>query len=408
MVHVNGCLKFLCLLAGAVLLLAQRPPVDEAWDLLAKGERAKAAQVLQNIIKANPRDATARLVLGSLLAEEGKRTEALAQLEEAVRLRPRSAEAHHALGEALRGFGDRGPARSEFEKAVALDPNFAQARVDLSVALLEAREFNGAAVHLDRAILLLSKKPDAAYPKYLRAKIHTENGEVGKAAAELTQAVTLRGDFAEAWSDLGLARKTLLDDAGALMAFRKSVEADAENAVAQYRLGAEYLRQGLAHQAVPHLQAAYRLNPADQSTLNSLQLALRQDGKLEESKQIKEKLAEVLRNIDTESQGAFAALRLNNEGAALEKAGDLRGAREKYREALVLDPTHIGIRVNFAVASLRMGQWVEGISQLREALRRDPENAQVKTALEDALQQAPPEFGGRGMALPVRKPVQPD
>ena len=387
--------KLICLLTGAMLLLAQRPPVEEAWNLLAKGERVKAVQVLQNIIKANPRDATARLVLGSLLAEAGERMEALAQLGEAVRLRPRSAEAHHALGEALRRFGEGGPARSEFEKAVALDLKFAQARVDLGLALLEAREFKLGAVHLDRAILLLAKKPDAAYPKYLRAKIYTENSEVAQAAAELNGAVALRPDFAEAWSDLGVARKALLDDAGALMAFQKSVETDAENAVAQYRLGAEYLRQGHARQAVVHLQSAHRRNPADQSTLNSLLLALRQDGQLEESKRIKEKLAEVLRNIDQESQGAFAALRLNNEGAALEKAGDLRGAREKYREGLALDPTHIGIRANFAVASLRLGQWAEGLSQLREALRREPGNAPVKAALEDALRQAPAEFRGK-------------
>lgn len=403
MAQWNRCSKLLCLLAGATLVWAQRPPVEEAWDLLAKGERVRAVAVLQRIIQANPRDAAARLMLGSLLAEEGKRTEALAQLEEGVRLRPRSAEAHHALGEALRGFGEIRPARGEFEKAVALDPNFAQARIDLSLALLEAHELKSAAVHLDRAIVLLAKKPDAAYPKYLRAKIYSENVEVEKAAAELLGAVTLRPDFAEAWSDLGQARKTLFDDAGALAAFQKSVAVDPENAVAQYRLGAEYLRQGQPHQAVPALQAAYRLNPTDQSTLNSLQLALRQDGQLEESQRIKAKLAEVLRNIDKESQAAFAALRLNNEGAALEKAGDLSAARAKYREALALDPTHIGIRVNYAVASLRLGQWQDGISELREALRREPRNAQVQAALDDALEQAPVQFGGKGRPAPVRK-----
>jgi tetratricopeptide (TPR) repeat protein len=288
-----------------------------------------------------------------------------------------------------------------------LDPDFAQARIDLSVALLEAGEPKLAVAHLDRAILLLAKKPDAAYPKYLRAKIYTENGEVEKAAASLNAAVTLRPDFAEAWSDLGVARKALLDDAGALAAFQKSVAADPENAVAQSRLGLEYLRQGQAHQAVLSLQAAYRLNPTDQSTLNSLQLALRQDGQLEEAKRIKEKLAEVLRNIDRESQSAFAALRLNNEASVLEKAGDLAGAREKYRQALVRDPTHIGIRVNFAVVSLRMGHWAEGLSELREALRREPANAQIKAALADALEQAPAEFGGKGKAVPAAKPARP-
>ena len=51
---------------------------------------------------------------------------------------------------------------------------------------------------------------------------------------------------------------------------------------------------------------------------------------------------------------------------------------------------------------LRLGQWKEGLEQLREAARRDPENALVRTALNDALEQAPVEFGGKGKA-PVRK-----
>jgi tetratricopeptide (TPR) repeat protein len=372
-----------------LLFLAQRQPVDEAWDMLAKGDRARAAQVLQRIIASNPRDAEARLMLGSLLTEEGKPLEAVAQLEQAVKLRPRSPEAHHALGAAHKAAGNPKAAREQFEKAVALAPAFAPAQADLGELLLTAGESKPAAEHLDQAIRLFGKNPDAALPLYLRARIYTDNGEPAPAVALLEKAVALSADFAEAWSDLGQARKILLNDAGALTAFQRSVQSDPENAVSQYRLGAEYLRQGQPRMAVQHLRHSFRLNPRDQSTLYSLQSALRQDGQLEESKRIKEKLAEVLREIDRESQNAFNALRLNNEGAALEKTGDLPSALEKYRQAVALDPAHIGIRVNFAVASLRLGNWAQGIAELREALRRDPANAQIKAALDDALRQAP-------------------
>jgi predicted Zn-dependent protease len=121
-------------------------------------------------------------------------------------------------------------------------------------------------------------------------------------------------------------------------------------------------------------------------------MALRQDGQPEEAARVKKQLADLLRSIDKESQNAFAALRINNEGAALEKTGNLSGALEKYRAALALDPNHVGIRVNFAVALLRTGHWKDGLTELRESLRREPGNAQVQTALEDALKQAPAEF----------------
>ncbi len=399
--------KLLPLLILSSLLFAQRQPLDQAWDLIAKGDRAGAARVLDAVLKSTPANADAHLMLGSLLAEDGKPDGALSHLRQGVKLRPQSAEAHHALGEALKNFGQPEPARAEFLRAVTLNPNFAQARIDLGLVLLESSDFKTAAIHLDRAILLLGRKPDSAFPRYLRAKIHTENNEPQKAAALLQEAVTLQPQFAEAWSDLGQARKTQLDEPGALAAFERSVAIDPENAIAQLRLGSEYLRQARPHEAVQPLRMADRLKPNDQATLNSLQLALRQDGQAEEAQRVKQRLTEVLHAIDKESQNAFNALRLNNEGAELEKTGKLTEAAGKYEAAVALDPTHVGIRVNYAIAALRLGRWVEGLDQLREALRRAPGDPKITAALNDALEQAPVEFGGQGKARPARKPAQP-
>ncbi|MBZ5594277.1 MAG: tetratricopeptide repeat protein [Acidobacteriia bacterium] len=396
-------MRILAALACAGLLLAQRKPIEDAWDLAIKGQRPQAIRLLNHMIKDNPRDADARLLLGSLLQEEGERTESIAQLTEAVRLRPRSAEAQNALGEALNAFGDVKAARAPFEKAVSLDPRFAQAHVNLGMILLEAGESDAAAKHLDRAIGLLGHKPDAAYAHYLRAKVCTEQNDVPKAAAQLQEAVTLRPDLAEAWSDLGDARKTLSDDAGALTAFERAVSLAPDDAVAQTRLGAEYLNQGKAHLAAAHLQEAARLDPTNQSTLYSLQRAFREDGQEEQADAIKKKLAEMLREKDKADQNLLAGIQLNNQGADLERAGNLPAALEKYRAAVALLPDHVGIRVNFAVALLRLAEWQQGLAEMREAVRREPGNALWKAALDDALKQAPAEFGGQGQAGKSRK-----
>ena len=206
------------------------------------------------------------------------------------------------------------------------------------------------------------------------------------------------GDVAVDRRVVELGRRALLDDDGALEAFRKSVELDPSNAVAQYRLGAALLRKDNAAEAVRHLSDSYRLNRLNQSTLYSLQIALRQNGQAEEADKVKRELAQLLREIDTESQNAFTALRLNNEGAELEKRGDLRAALDKYREAATLDRSHAGFRMNLGVALLRLGRWKEGLDELREGSRLDPENKAIRAALDDALDQAPVEFGGKGGA----------
>ncbi len=206
-------------------------------------------------------------------------------------MRPRSADAQNALGEAYEAFGDPKSAIAPFEQAVAIKPGFAVAQVNLGTALLESGKNVEAAEHLDRALKLLGRTPEAAQPHYLRAKIFSAENQPQKAAAQLQEAVAIRPDFAEAWSDLGEARRLTLDDAGAVAAFERAVSLRPNDSVAQSRLGLEYLRQNQPALAVEHLQQALRLAPEDQSVLNSLQIALRRDKKPAEADAIKQKLA---------------------------------------------------------------------------------------------------------------------
>jgi len=383
-------------LLWASLAGAQSSSLETAWRLVAEGKRPEAVALLKSLVAQDSRNADARLLLGSLLMEAGQRSESIAQLSEAVRLRPKSAEAHNALGEAYNAFGETKSALPEFERAVALDPRHAQAHVNLAAALLEQGDAHSAKPQLDQAIQLFGDKPDASYARYLRAKIFSEQRDLEKAAADLERAVALDPGLAEAWSDLGEARKNLGDDDGALAAYRKAVELRPDDAVAQTRLGSKLLESGKPGEAIPHLEHAVRLDPQNQSALNALQRGLRQSGQTEKADAVKKRLAEMLVERDRADQNITAALELNNRGAELEKNGDVKGALEKYRAAANLEPEHVGIQVNFAVALLKLGYWSEGITQMRSALQRDPDNAQLKQAFADALAQAK----AHGIVLP--------
>lgn len=382
------CIPALLVAVGACLH-AQNAALEKAWALAANGDRAGAIALTQELAKQQPGNADVRLLLGSLLAEEGQQQDAIDQLREAVRIRPDSAEAWNTLGEAYKDFGRGKGARDSFEHAVELNPNYGVAQFNFGAALLGAAEPSEAADHLDRAIQLLGNSADAADAHYLRSKICSAAGQTEEAARHLEQAVTLRANFAEAWSDLGEARRLKLDSPGALSAFERAVQLNPADAVSQYRLGAEYLRRDQTERALEHLEAAYKLAPQDQSTLNALQSALRQTGRMADAARIKQELAAVLRTRDQRSQANLRAIKLNNEGAALELAGDLARAVERYREALSLEPDHNGIRVNYAAALLRLGRWTEGLTELHEASERDPENQDIQVALRDALAQAP-------------------
>jgi tetratricopeptide (TPR) repeat protein len=363
--------------------------VRTARQLLAQGKTELAARTLAEAIGDNPADAPAHLLLGEMLNDDNRSGDAIEPLTDAVRLLPDSAEAHNALGEAFSNLNSLGPARAEFEKALQLAPKMPLAHLNLGMVLAQTEELASAAEHLEFAIAKLGATPDGARAHYLRAKVYTDLSQVERARAELQVAVRIAPDFAEAWSDLGDARKTLLDDAGALAAFERAVALSPSDPVALSRLGTELYRQGKLKRAIIELEKAARINPKDQTTLNGLQAALRADGQTARANQVVTQLAGLLRDLHQEQQNELGAIRLNNEGAKLDKAGDLIGALDKYRQGLQLDPEDVGIRVDLATALLRLGHWKEGLFQLAESLRRRPGDPILKAAWDDALRQAP-------------------
>src|SRR5579884_605588 len=107
--------RWILALLCAGWLVAQNASVEPAWTLLREGHKREAVALLRRLVRENPGNADARLLLGSVLMEEGQRDESIAQLTEAVRLRPHSAEAQNALGEAYNAFDDPKSARAPFE-----------------------------------------------------------------------------------------------------------------------------------------------------------------------------------------------------------------------------------------------------------------------------------------------------
>ncbi len=271
----------------------------------------------------------------------------------------------------------------------ALNLNDAHAEMRQALSFLKAGQSKKAGVPLDRALQILGTTPRAAYAHYLRAKVYTAQGETSMAVAQLEEAVALEPDYPAAWSDLGRARETLSDDTGALAAFKRAVGLDPKDAIAQYRLGAEYLHRGNAQLAIQPLKQALSLNPDGQSALYSLQRALQETGRSAEAGKVRQKLADVLHRRDVLYQRTLKAVAINNQGTALQKSGNLQGALEKYRAALKLSPGQIGIRVNFAIALLRLGHWSHGLSELHEAIQKDPGDNLLRRAWNDAVSQAP-------------------
>jgi tetratricopeptide (TPR) repeat protein len=259
--------------------------------------------------------------------------------------------------------------------------------------LAQAGELIAAGDHLDRAIKLQGDVAAAAQTHYLRAKIWGAQNQIDKSIDELEKSIQLRPEYAEAWSDLGGMRRLSLDSGGAVQALEKAVALNPHDSTAQYRLGQLFLQDGETAKALDHLKIALLGDPSDVATLYSLDRALRKAGKLEEAKPIEKQLAELRAKSDRASTVALAASRLNDEGIAMEKSGDVRAALAKYRAALDLDPTGKGFQLNYGLALCRLGRWEDAIAELREVLRLDQDNQEAARALYIAIDQAKAQRG---------------
>jgi tetratricopeptide (TPR) repeat protein len=368
-------------LLWAGLAFGGQAAIKSARDLLAKGRLGEAVAVLRDVVAADPRNVDARILLGSTLALQGKRSESLEQLAEAVRLKPDSPRAYNSLGMVLSGFVEMKAAREAFEKALELDPNLVEARVNLALLLAQAGEFGPAGENLDRAIQLQGDTPPAAYSHYLRARVWIEQKQMGKAASELEIAVKLRPDYAQAWSDLGGVQRVRGDPEGAQQALERAVALDPDDETAQYRLGLQYLENRQPHRAIGCFNKVLQHGPEDRAILYNLALALRRDGQEGQAKRVYDRLAKLIQTRNKVAATGQTIGDLNDAGMALEKAGDIRGAMEKYRAALELDPSDVVLRLNYGLALCRLGRWKEGAAELQEVLRLDPNNTKAAKGL---------------------------
>jgi Flp pilus assembly protein TadD len=362
--------------------------LQRARDLLGKGSADEAASLLQRIVERDPHNAEAQLLLGTALALVPQRSKAIAALRRAIELRPDFAPGYNTLGMTLGRFGEPDAARQAFEKAVELDPRFAEARVNLSLVLAQRKEFSRAADHLAHAIAIQGRSAAAGYSHYLLGKVLNEQDQPQAAVQQFERAIELRPNDAEAYLDLALTQRKLSESSDFMVALKKAVELAPNNPTARYQLGKEYLSRGMPEKALVELREAARLQPRDRAVLYSLDRALLNSGRTQEAGLVEEELKEILQSANELRVRTLDATRLNNEGVELEKAGNLAAALEKYKGAVDLDPLHGGYRRNLALGLCRLGKWEQGITELREVLRQNPDDEEATKALYIALENA--------------------
>jgi tetratricopeptide (TPR) repeat protein len=265
-------------------VLEADPDQAEAWYLLgsvcqALGEPGEAATNYQRALRLKPGLAAAHNCLGIILAQQGDQAGALACFRQAVQLSPDSAEAHSNLGCTLKEQGKRDEALICFRHAVRLNPDFAVAQINLGNLLRELGHFAEAVACCRRAVQL---EPDLAEAHYNLGLALADQGERDEAATCLRGALRLKPDHAGAYMTLGkvFLEQGQLDDAWA--SYQHAARLAPNDPAGLYSLGIVLFEQGRYDEALASYQRALQLKPDCPLTHGNRSLAWLLLGRFEE------------------------------------------------------------------------------------------------------------------------------
>jgi tetratricopeptide (TPR) repeat protein len=164
--------------------------------------------------------------------------------------------------------------------------------------------------------------------------------------------------------------------------FRHALDVTTDNALAEHNLGSALLEDpARVPEAIPHLEAALRLQPDSAEAQTDLGSALAKSGRV----------ADAIPHFESALRLAPGSAIVHNDlGNALLAAGRLRESIAEYEQALKLEPEYAEARRNLAIAHNDLGSQnpPEAIAEYEASLRLDSSSAETHFNLGMALEKA--------------------
>jgi protein O-GlcNAc transferase len=193
---------------------------EQAVALHRSGRLAEAEQLYLAVLASDPRDFTARHLLGVVRAQSGRSEEALAEIGAALEIRPDDAEALLNYAGVLKTLNRPQEALAGFDRALSQKPSWPQALNNRGTVLQTLGRFDEALASYDAAL--------AAAPNYAEAL--TNRGSVlqdlkrpAEALESHDRALRLQPQFATAFNNRGSALLELKRFGDALDCFDRAL-----------------------------------------------------------------------------------------------------------------------------------------------------------------------------------------
>lgn len=352
---------------------------------VAEGELEDALRQLDWVLELRPDDLPALIRRGRTLLDLGRIDEAEETFDKALALDPESAAVHQGLGEVRYEQGRIEEAIASFDRALELQPEASSLHYKLGLAYRKIGDLDAAREQLsqnrsgevlfpDPLVDILDRFLHGSRPHVKAGNRAMETGDVEQAAEHYRRAVEADPEDSLAQYNLGfaLARLGRADEAEAQ--FRKAIELDPDYRNAHFNLASTLGKEGRWEEAAEHYHRAYEIDQDDRQAHLEWARALAALGRTDQA--VKE-LEAVTGEAET-YEAPLAAEAHTVLAALLEARGRPEEAAEHYRRAKALDPESIAPLRGLAVLLGRQGRFGEAADQLEQVVALEPENVEAR------------------------------
>jgi tetratricopeptide (TPR) repeat protein len=289
----------------------------------------QAIALLDDLLKADPRNADAHLLKGRIFGEMGKPEAAVTELEQVIAIRPGDTAAIYFLGRLYDELKESDKAIAEFEKIVAMDVDVIEAYLQLGILYSRAKRYEDA-----QAVLLKAKakEADRAEVYLVLGFVYSQQELYDRAAAVFEEGLSIHQSNATLHFNLGLAYDKLQQFDRFVTELEEAIRLDPKYAEAMNYLGYTYAEKDMKlGEAMDLIKRALAIKPDDGAYVDSLGWTHFKLGQWDEA------VRELERAISLLPDDAVIHEHL---GEAYLKKSRRDEARESWLRSLELDPAN--------------------------------------------------------------------
>lgn len=353
--------------------------LQEAEQLLQKGDLQSALACYQAIHEESPNNADILHIIGMLQAKLGLDQQALTAINQAIQAKPNFAPFYNSKGNVLLRLQRMDEALAAYQQSVKIQPNYAIGYNSLGRLFYQQDKLTAAQKSYQQAITI---NPNLIDAHYNYGVLLTKLGAHEQALAELNKVLSLGSQH----------------------------RVKAHSQIAQI-----YLQQQKYPEAITHLQKLLRDEPHHEVALFDLALAYLENNELIEAKNTLEKLllqnhqhpecnhylaTAYLQMGDREKalNYFFRQLEINPLPSSYYNIGVLLMYQERHKEAITyfnqaadLEPGYLPTHLNLGALYLKLGATQQAIKHYEHASRIQPNDAEIQHILTALLQDKTPE-----------------